>query len=56
MALGPIVPYLLAELDLLQLPDHPRSQRKRDEKGGDRGIDDPEALVPKDVEKRKLCV
>ena len=41
---------LLAELDFLQFADDPGGHHKRDQKRRDRRIDNPEALVPKDVQ------
>ena len=56
MSLGTIVPNLLAQLDLLQLSDHPGRQDKRNQKRGDSRIDDPKALIAKDIQERKLCM
>ena len=53
---GAVVPDLLSQLDLLQLSDHPWSQRKGDEKCRDGRVDNPKALISKDVQKRKLRV
>jgi hypothetical protein len=50
MPLRPIVANLLTELNLLQFADDPGSHHKRDQKRRDRRIDNPEALVPKDVQ------
>lgn len=54
--LRPVVANLLAEFNLLQFPDDPGRHHKGDEKRGDRCVDDPETLIAKDVQERKLCM
>jgi hypothetical protein len=56
MPLGSVITYLLTQLNLLELSDHPRCEDKCDQKGGDCGINDAKALVSKDVQEGELCM
>jgi hypothetical protein len=56
VVLGSVIPYLLAELNLLQLADQPGGQDERDEKGRHRGVNDPKTQIPKDVQEAVLGV
>jgi len=56
MALGAIVTDLLAQFDFLQLADEPGGENKRDEERRHRRINDAEALIAEDVQKRKLSM
>jgi len=56
MPLRPIVPHLLPQLDILKLLDQPRGQHEGNQKGRNRGVDDPKAQVSEDIENGKLGV
>ena len=55
-SLGPVISYLLTELDLLQLPDHPGGQDEGNEERRHCSINNPETLIPKDIQEANIRV
>jgi hypothetical protein len=51
MAFGAVIANLLAQLDVLQLPYHPRGQHKGNQERRHGRVDDPEAQISKDIQK-----